>query len=362
MASLQEYKCPCCGGAIEWNTTLQKLKCPYCDTEFDQDVLQSYEEDLMEDGEDQMDWQEHPQSQWQAAETQDIRVFTCNSCGGEIIGDKDMGATSCPYCGNPSILPSAFKGELRPDYIIPFKLDKKAAKEGLKKHLKGKRLLPRIFTSESHIDEIKGIYVPFWLFDAEASAHARFHATSSTSWMDSKYTSTETKHFSVSRNGKIKFEHVAIDGSSKMDDQMMESIEPFDFADAVPFSTGYLAGFLADCYDVTAEESIGRANERIRNSTEEMMKDSVKGYETVIPENMSIQLHNSKATYALYPIWLLNTTWKGNVYTFAMNGQTGKFIGDLPVDQGAAGRMFGAISAGVAAAVFGISYLLWMIM
>ena len=362
MAGLREYKCPSCGGSIEWNTSLQKLKCPYCDTEFNQSVLQSYEEDLMEDTEDEMEWEEKPQTQWQVGETDDIRVFSCESCGGEIIGDKDIGATSCPYCGNAVVLPSAFKGDLRPDYIIPFKLDKNAAKEGLKKHLRGKRLLPRIFTNENHIDEIKGIYVPFWLFDAEADAHARFHATSSNSWMDAKYTCTETRHFSLSRNGRIKFEHVAIDGSSKMDDAMMESIEPFDFQDAVPFRTGYLAGFMADCYDVTADQSIGRANERIRKSTEQILKDSVSGYETARPESMSIHLRNSKATYALYPIWLLNTTWKGKVYTFAMNGQTGKFIGDLPVDEGAAGRMFGAISVGVAAAVFGISYLLWWIM
>ena len=362
MANLQECKCPSCGGSIEWNTSLQRLKCPFCDTEFDQDTLMSYEEDLQGDGEDQMVWQEKPDTGWQEGERDSLLVYSCKSCGGEIIGDKDMGATSCPYCGNAVVVPSKFTGELRPDYIIPFKLDKEAAKAGLRRHLKGKKLLPRVFTNENHIDEIKGIYVPFWLFDAEADAHARYHATSTNSWTEPQYTCTETKHFSVTRHGRVKFEHVAIDGSSKMEDTMMESIEPFDFQDAVPFTTGYLAGFMADCYDVTADDSIGRANERIKNSTKRIMNGSVGGYSSVIPENVNITLYNSKATYALYPVWLLNTTWKGDVYTFVMNGQTGKFVGDLPVDNSAAGRMFGSLAAGVAAAVFGISYLLWMIM
>ena len=100
----------------------------------------------------------------------------------------------------------------------------------------------------------------------------------------------------------------------------MESIEPFKFEDAVDFKTAYLAGYLADKYDVTAEQSIDRANERIKRSTEDAFASTVKGYHSVTTENSSIRLHNGKAKYALYPVWLLNTTWKGKKYLFAMNG------------------------------------------
>ena len=138
----------------------------------------------------------------------------------------------------------------------------------------------------------------------------------------------------------------------------MESIEPFNFNEAVDFQTAYLSGYLADRYDVSAEDSIARANERIKKTTQQIFDSTVNGYDSFTRESGNIKLNNGKAKYALYPVWLLNTTWNGNKYTFAMNGQTGKFVGDLPVDSGAATKWFFAIAAGVTAVCFGISMLL----
>ena len=137
----------------------------------------------------------------------------------------------------------------------------------MKKHYSGKKLLPKVFKDENHIDEIRGVYVPFWLFDADADAHIRYKATRVRAWSDSDYNYTETSFFSVVRGGSIGFQRVPVDGSSKMPDVLMESIEPFYFEDAVDFHTAYLAGYLADKYDVDAEASVERANERIKNST-----------------------------------------------------------------------------------------------
>ena len=88
---------------------------------------------------------------------------------------------------------------------------------------------------------------------------------------------------------------------------------------------------------------------------------TVQGYSTVIPESTSIRLQNGKAKYALYPVWLLNTTWNGQRYTFAMNGQTGKFIGDLPLDKGAYKKWLFGLTGLIGAAVFAVSYLLWLL-
>ena len=149
-----------------------------------------------------------------------------------------------------------------------------------------------------------------------------------------------------------------VDGSSKMPDDLMESIEPFKFEDAVDFKTAYLAGYLADKYDVTAEQSIDRANERIKRSTEDAFASTVKGYHSVTTENSSIRLHNGKAKYALYPVWLLNTTWKGKKYLFAMNGQTGKFVGDLPVDKKASRLWTLGLTVLCGAIIYGGAWLL----
>lgn len=229
------------------------------------------------------------------------------------------------------------------------------------KHLTGKRLLPKVFKDQNHIDEIKGIYVPFWLFDTDVDAQIRYRASKVRTWSDKDYNYTETSYYMVHRGGSIGFEHVPVDGSSKMADDLMESIEPYDFSEAVDFQTAYLAGYLADKYDVTAEASIDRANKRVKHSTEDSFAGTVQGYTTVRTEYSSVQFRGGKASYALYPVWLLNTTWNGNKYTFAMNGQTGKFVGDLPVDKAAARRWTFLMAVIYSAAVYGVVWLLHLI-
>ena len=282
MQTLQEYKCPCCGGAIAFDSESQKMKCPYCDTEFELEALKGYDAELQGDQADDMKWETSVGTEWQEGESEGLRTYICKSCGGEIVGDENMAATSCPFCGNPVVMMGQFAGALRPDVVIPFKLDKKAAKEGLMKHLTGKRLLPKIFKDQNHIDEIKGIYVPFWLFDTDVDAQVRYRATKVRTWSTSDYNYTETSYYMIHRGGNIGYEHIPVDGSTKMADDLMESIEPYDYSGAVDFQTAYLAGYLADKFDVSSEESINRANERVKHSTEDAFASTVSGYTTVM--------------------------------------------------------------------------------
>ncbi len=357
MAVLQEYKCPCCGGAIAFDSGAQKMKCPYCDTEFEMETLADYDKALHEEKTDSLEWKAASTESWQEADG--MRRYVCQSCGGEILGDESTAATACPFCGNPVVMMEQFAGDLKPDCVIPFKLDKKAAMAALKKHYNGKKLLPKAFKDENHLKEIRGLYVPVWLFDAEADADMRFKATQVRMWSDSKYDYTQTNHFALSRSGQMEFVCIPVDGSSKMDDAMMESIEPYDFSQAVDFQTAYLAGYLADRYDVDAEASIPRANERVKRSAEDAIAATVSGYTTVVPDYSSIQLRKGQTRYALYPVWLLNTKWKDKTYTFAMNGQTGKFVGDLPMDKGLFWKYFGIVLGITTAVAFALSWLLW---
>ena len=360
MAELQEVKCPCCGGAIGFDSTIQKMKCPYCDTEFDIETLISYDRELKNERPEDLTWETQAGGRWQEGETDGLRSYICNSCGGEIVTDANTAAAACPYCDSPVVMTEQFAGLLKPDFVIPFQMDAKAAKAALTKHYKGKCLLPKVFKDQNHIEEIKGIYVPFWLFDAEAEADIRYRGTRVQTWSDSDYHYTRTSYYSIRRGGTLAFERVPVDGSSKMADDLMESIEPFDFSDAVDFQTAYLAGYFADKYDVDAEQSTDRANLRVRTSTEDTFSSTVRGYASVIPESSSIRLQNGRAKYALYPVWLLNTSWKGQRYTFAMNGQTGKFAGDLPMDKGLFWKWFSGVAGGVSLAALAISYLVWL--
>lgn len=361
MAGLQEYKCPCCGGAIEFNSSLQKMKCPYCDTEFEMETLAEYDKELSNDGQDQMDWKMDSAQEWTEGDEAGMRVYVCKSCGGEIVVDQNTAASSCPFCDNPIVVMGSVAGGLKPECIIPFKLDKKAAKAKFKEHLEGKKLLPPVFKTQNHMEEIKGIYVPYWIFDSKADAHVRYRATRVRRWSDSRNNYTETSHFAVIREGNISFANVPVDGSTKLADDLMESLEPFNHREAVPFQTAYFAGYVADKYDTDKDTAANRANQRVRNSTQDAFLSTVQGYNSVTYEDGNIVLHEGKAQYAMYPVWLMTTKWNNKLYTFAMNGQTGKFVGNLPVDKSIAKKIFlktAGIVAGIAFAIQSLIYFL----
>lgn len=332
METLLEYKCPACGGALSFDSSVQKMKCPYCEAEFEVAALQELDEVLRQEGTSEFNWQTQPEGQWSEEETQSLRSFVCNSCGGQIVGDENTAATRCPYCDNPVVMAGQFVSELRPDLVVPFQLDKEQAKAALSKHLSKKPLLPKLFKSQNRIESVQGIYVPFWLFDTNVQANIRYQATRVRTWSDSNYIYTRTSYYSLLRAGRIGFDNVPVDGSSKMSNDLMESIEPYDLSQAVDFQTAYLAGYLADKYDVSAEDSKPRANDRIRTSTEAAFAATTAGYATAIPVNTNIHLDGSRVRYALLPVWVLTTRWRDQIYTFAMNGQTGKMVGNLPID------------------------------
>ena len=143
-----------------------------------------------------------------------------------------------------------------------------------------------------------------------------------------------TEYYRVSRSGNVNFEKVPVDGSSKMPDAHMDAIEPYDYEKMVPFSMSYLPGFLADKYDVTPEECAGRVETRCRNSAIAAMESTVVGYSTCTVNHADVDIRRKEPEYALLPVWLLSTKWQDKNYLFAMNGQTGKLIGDLPVSKG----------------------------
>ena len=201
--------------------------------------------------------------------------------------------------------------------------------------------------------------MPYWLFDCDASGSVTFSGTQVQHWSDDDYDYTRTSYYDLHRNGQAAFRAVPVDGSSKMADDLMESIEPFNLSEAVDFKAAYLAGYLADRYDVSYEENTPRANERVRDSMIQSMRETTREYLSVTPKSTNIAVNGGKVRYALYPVWILNTTYKGSKYIFAMNGQTGKLVGDLPLDKGAFWKWFGILGAGLSAAFTGLAYLFW---
>lgn len=202
-----------------------------------------------------------------------------------------------PYCGNPTVIPEQFSGILKPDYILPFKLSKEDAVSALKRHYKGKLLLPKLFRDNNHIEELRGIYVPFWLFDGEAEGSANYMATTTRVFRHGDTEITETSFYEVQRAGTLPFSRVPVDASRKMPDDYMDSIEPFDYAGLKPFSTAYLPGFFADKFDVSIEESSSRADKRCRQSLSDALQGTARNgrpYTSVTPIGEDIHLKRTR--------------------------------------------------------------------
>jgi DNA-directed RNA polymerase subunit RPC12/RpoP len=272
-------------------------------------------------------------TEWQAGETEKFQTFVCSSCGAELVTDGNTMATECVYCGNPTMLPQRFDGSLKPDFIIPFKKTKEEAVAALKAFYEGKKLLPDAFTAHNRVEAIQSLYVPFWLFDSQVHALFHYDAANVKMYQEGNDDVKETEHYNCVREADIQFKKIPADGSKKMDDDYMDSIEPFNYEEMVPFTTAYLTGHLADKYDVTAEESAVRAEARVNASTKAIMDASVE-FDTVNVTDSKIDKTGGDVKYAMVPVWILTTKYDGKPYTFMMNGQTGKFIGSLPTDKG----------------------------
>lgn len=314
--STLETRCPSCNASIKFNPKLSKFKCDYCGGEFTLDDLKK----------------ESTSEKENVDEYNGYVSYKCESCGAEIIADEETSATFCVYCGNTAILKSKLSGKFSPSRIIPFTTTIDDAKEAFKRLKEGRPLVPNDFTGIENIEKIKGIYIPFWLYDLEISGDANFIGTRVKSWTtgDRHYTQTDT--YKIARGGSMKFYDIPIDGSTRFDNSVMNSIEPFNYDGLINYNHAYLSGFYAEKYDTEGEELYEEVKERAAKTAEDTLKDSVIGYTTVTKKDSSFNSNLIDREYALLPVWMLNVKYKNKMYLFAMNGQTGKFIGDIPID------------------------------
>lgn len=373
-SQVTNYQCPTCTGPLHFSSETGRLECDYCGASFDTAEIEKLYKDKdaaaagAKEAADEKAaraakageaWDTSGlDSEW-GSDAAGMREYNCPSCGAQLICDETTAATSCPYCGNPTIVPGQFGGTLRPDFVLPFKMDKEAAVAALKNHYKGKLFLPGSFKANNHIEEIRGIYVPFWLFDGSADADVNFKASRSYKHREGDYEVTTTEHYDVFRSGSLSFERIPVDASTKMPDNHMDSIEPYDYGELKDFSTAYLPGYMADKYDVSAQQSAERADLRAEESIVGCLRDTVLGYDSCLESGRDVRLHRGKVRYALLPVWMLNTKWEGKDYLFAMNGQTGKLVGDLPVSKAKFWGTFGGIFAPLAALAAYLYFFVW---
>ena len=291
------------------------FKCEYCASLFSADEflkLQENEEENSKRGNEK------------------LVSFKCNNCGAEIVSDVNTYSTFCVYCGSSAILKDKINSENMPDYVIPFKITEEDARSAYNELLKGKMLLPRKFRKTKLSEKIRGIYIPFWAYDIICDGDVNFEGVDIEKWEDDEYEYEKRKYYDVIVRGHYEYEKVLCDASRFFNDDLMDSISPFDLNALIKYNHAFLCGYLADTYDVSKAESFNIAKERTTNSCISVARrESPHDEDHYTDDNLII---DKTKTYHLYlPVYILSVPFKKKIYTFAMNGQTGKLVGNLPI-------------------------------
>ncbi len=345
------YKCPACGSPLTYDTS-GKLVCGACSNEFEVDAVKKFSE--AENESNGFEWGDYKKDFESGSEKlENTRVYVCKFCGAAIETDGTTAATHCPYCDNEVIISEQLTGSIKPNAVIPFKVDKNAAVAAVKKHFKGKKLLPNDFAAEHKLGKITGVYVPFWLFDSGIDGNMNLNTTNVRHYSDSDYNYTETKHYLVTLDGQMRFSKIPVDGSEKMDNDLMDALEPFDYSELTDFNPAYLSGFLADRFDEDPDESLPRASARMNNSAQDVFKSCASEFDSVSVKSSNMSLVDPSVKYVLLPVYLLNLKYKDKNYRFAVNGQTGKVVGELPISKIKSFLHFGLFFA-IAAIIGGV--------
>ena len=355
------YQCPCCGSVLTYSGQAAKMKCASCGNEYPVEALDQYMQNasVQDTPPEAIQWDKPSYAYGGGEDTEHLRAFHCPGCGAEMVVSDTSAADTCPYCGNPAVMPGVLEGSFRPSAVIPFVKTKEDARKAFRELCAKNKLLPRNYASDSVVEKITGVYVPFWLFDCETEGDVTYKATRVRTHRQGNYEVVDTLHYSVRRGGRFSFADVPVNSSTKLDDTLMEAVEPFDAASLVAYTPAYLSGYQAERYDQGVETCQTRAGQRVRESVVRACRETVQGYTSVTPVNTRVQMLRSRSRNVLMPVWMLTTNYRGKKYVFAMNGQTGQIKGDLPMDPGKAVRFCILFFLLMTGCLFALMYLLY---
>lgn len=359
-----QYKCPGCGADMVFNSQTGRMACPQCGREMavgrrdvpgwdDGEEVAPTAEDLQYDIDESYGEFEQFETCRRSGSFRegDAVSYSCMNCGAQIITSEDTVATKCSFCGSPVILGDRIEGALAPSRVLPFTISKEQAQEAFKKWCRKGLLSPRGFMNADRIKDISGIYVPFWLFDVNSQGEVHGIASRVRHYSDRSYHYTETKWYDIYRRFDVNYRMIPADASEKMDDAIMDKMEPFAYQELKPFSPAYLSGFIAERYDCTDGQSFSRVRARAEQYTDTFIRQNISGYTTVHIEQKNIDIRPKKAEYVMLPIWTVCYDLDHKEHDFAMNGQTGKIIGKPPISKGKTFGFFLGTSAALFAAV-----------
>lgn len=351
MADVITHHCPNCGGSLTFNPSDQKFHCDYCLSIFTVEDIEKFEAN---EGVQTIDGQTSTAS-IEEANTGDMDLFLCPSCGAQIVTDHTTAATYCYFCHNPVVLSGRLTGEFLPNKVLPFTIDREKAVTDFLAWTQKKRFIPKDFFNKEQIEKMTGVYFPYWVVDAETAGNLTGKGTSLRVWIVGDLEYTETKIYQIFRKGTAKIQHLTKNALKKnIQQKMVEGVQPFPIDQAVDFHTEYLSGFQAEKRDIEIKDISDQIEHELGEYTEDLLRDTVSGYTTFTASSHSVDVEKQDNHYMLLPVWLVTyqDASKKTCY-YAMNGQTGKVSGILPISN----KRLGLFSGGIFAAVLLIAMI-----
>lgn len=316
------YKCKNCGGPVKYSATLGKFNCEYCNTVYSEDevkalTLLSEREDVVVD-----------------AVNGDYVEYHCPSCGANIVTDETTVATNCYYCNNPIVMSGKLESSQMPTKVIPFRVDKKKALESFESWIKTKKFVPKsFFNDKQEIEEINGVYFPYWLYNTNVLVDIDREGSRTYTRTEGDYRVTYRKDFRIVRKGDIDVKNLPKLALAKSNKVLVESVYPFDFNNAINFDSSYLSGFVAEKKDIEKEALMNSIEDDVYKYSTKVVRDSMTG-ESVNVVNNDFTIGQGSFEYAMLPVWAIsyNDRDSNKHFFFSVNGQTGKVVGKLPID------------------------------
>lgn len=333
------YKCPSCGSDMSFDSETGDLSCPSCGRH---EKIENYQEEL----------------QTSSANDVETKEYHCENCGAILLTTADTTATNCSFCGAGVVIADRLSGQLAPAKVIPFTISKEEAIDAFKKWCRKGLLTPRGFMNADRIKSITGMYVPFWLFDLNSKVQVSAECTKVRTYTQGDYIYTETKYYDAFRDINLDYVKIPVDASEKMNDELMDRLEPYPYDQLKDFKTPYLAGFLAEKYNYSDDELLPRAKDKISSYIESYISSTFASYHSVFYKNKQIDTKNVNSNYVLLPVWMVSYDYNHSEHTFAMNGQTGKVVGKPPISMGKVAAWFSGIAAGTFFALKCVSFML----
>lgn len=323
MAKSISEKCITCNAPLKYNSKEDIFKCEYCGNRFTIDDIKKHKKKISE-----LTKKEEKKKNKKI----NVDAYHCENCGANIILGENTASTSCVYCKSSAIIKERLEGLFAPNRMITFKFSKDEAIREFKKLCSGRKLMPNDFDNINNIQDMEGLYVPFWLYNCENNANLYASCTNSTTWSDSRYINTKTDYYKVTATGTLVFSNVPNDAATRFDDKVMHAIEPFDYSEFKDFNMSYLSGYISEKYDVLENDAYEVAKKRIDDDSKKYLLNKISGYSTKTINSYNSEVSLMSNEYVLLPVWVLNIKYKDKIYRFAMNGQTGKMVGEIPVD------------------------------